>query len=165
MDKYILLGKIGKAVGLNGFFKVNLRNRDKNVFTYCERVFIKTINGYEERIIEDIRIDKPHIIKLNGINSRSFAENLKNAEVYFARDDFIEPDSSDYFLDDLLGFEVFCHGVFRGEVVHVDNYGSSDVVYVDLKDKELILPLIDGVLKEIDISEKKLFFDNIDDYI
>mgnify|MGYP001545907039 CR=1 FL=1 len=165
MEDYILLGKIGKPVGLKGYFKITVNNKNRYDIRQFNRLFIKAGQGFEEKKILDRRPDKPEIVKIPGIETREQAETLKHQLVYFLREDILPHGTEAYFLDDLLGFEIKSEGEIFGKVIHVDNYGSSDVVFVDNDKKEIVLPLIDGVLKEIDMDKKVLYFDNIDDYI
>lgn len=166
MNEFVYIGKIGKAIGLKGYFKVNLEYRNKYNLNNFDRVFILDNGNYNERFIEDIRVDKPNIIKITDVNDRTHAEFFKNTEVYLLRGDFNEYEESGFLFEDLIGCDVYCSGVLRGKVVKADNFGASDVIEVSLTEgKSVILPVIEETIKEILLEEKKICVNAIDDYI
>jgi 16S rRNA processing protein RimM len=165
MDNYRLIGKILKPVGLKGFVHVNFIHQDKDCLVDEPFLFIKNSNGYQKLTIEGLRIDKPYIIKLSGIDDRTAAETHLGRELYLEelpdeiKDDEIYP-------EDMRGMKVFSKDVERGIAVSINNYGASDILEVRLSDgKTVLLPLIEETVKEINLKEKIIFIKNIDDYI
>ncbi len=165
MSNLIYIGSVGKSVGLKGYLKINIEKFDKNFLLDYDRIFIKTNKGFTEKIIENLRQDKPNVVKLDSINSRSECEELKGYSVYITRED-LQLEEGEFFLDDIIGFKVFSEKKERGIILDVDNYGASDILKIQYEDnKEVMLPLLDHVVKDINFDEKRVYVNNIDDYI
>lgn len=165
MDNYRLIGKILKPVGLKGFVHVNFIHQDKNCLVDEPFLFIKSNNAYQKLTIEGLRVDKPYIIKLSGIDDRTAAENHIGRELYLEELPD-EKQSDEIYPEDMIGMKVFSEEVERGIAVSINNFGASDVLEVRLSDgKTVLLPLIEETVKEINLKEKIIFIKNIDDYI
>ena len=166
MEGYIKIGKAGKSVGLKGYVSINLIPLEKDALTKYSRIFFSKNDSLYEYEIEDYRIDKPRVVKLSGVDNRIDSDALKGLDVFVAKEDIEELLDDEYYLGDLVGLSVFENGVLRGEVSDVKNFGASDIIDIALKDgNSVMLPLIEGVVKEVNIKEKKIFVENIDDYI
>ena len=66
----------------------------------------------------------------------------------------------------LIGLNVYDRdGRHYGQVVDIIETGSNDVYVVRSGEKEILIPMIDWVVKTIDIEEKKLIFENVEGLI
>ena len=70
----------------------------------------------------------------------------------------IELEEGRYFIEDIKGCEVFDidTGVCYGKVTNVIKTGANDVYEVSDGERELLIPKIDDVVKEIDIDGKRI---------
>ena len=84
MTDFIKIGFVGKAIGLKGYFRVNFITDCLENIKDLKNIFLqktgKEMSSFE---IEDVRIDKPDVIKLNGINNRNEVENIGCDEALF----------------------------------------------------------------------------------
>jgi 16S rRNA processing protein RimM len=166
MVEYLFIGKFGKTVGLKGFLKVNIDLKDKNILENLSSVFTKDENNYKELFIEDIRSDKPDIIKISGIDDVNQADSLRDLEVFARKDEIEKIDNFYLYSNEIINAEVYEKNIKRGIITKYDNFGASDIIEILLDNGEKILiPIIDSIIKEIDIKEKKVYVENIDDYI
>ncbi len=104
---------------------------------------------------------RPHknvaVAALAGVNDRNAAERLRGKILYAKREDVPLPEGS-YFIADLIGLRIFdagtgsCYGVLS-EVLQP---GGNDVYLVKDGEKERLVPVIPGVIGEIDWAENRM---------
>ena len=81
----------------------------------------------------------------------------RSLEIY--SEDFQPLPEGEYYWFQIEGLQVFDEeGRYYGTVNEIIVTGSNDVYVVQDGDKELLLPMIDSVVKSIDLEENKLIF-------
>ena len=107
------------------------------------------------------------ILKLEGIDNIDEAEKYRNFYIKINRKDAIELPDDSYFIVDILQCEVFTDAnEHLGKVVDVFSTGSNDVYTVKTEEgKEILLPAIEDVIKEVDIANKKIVVHLLDGLI
>ena len=109
--------------------------------------------------IQDVKYSKNMVLlKLEGIDDIGEAEKFKNFYIKINRKDAVELEEDSYFIVDIIGCKVFTdENEFLGKVIDVFQTGSNDVYTVkNNEDKEILLPAIEDVIKDIDIANKKI---------
>lgn len=155
----IEVGKIVNTHGLRGEVKVVPWTDYPEDFEDIEYV-------YARKGREDIRLDitgvkyqkNNVILKFKQITSIEEAQNLKNLEILTERSMFNLPEGV-YFIQDLIGLDIINieTGEKIGTLVDVFNTGSNDIYDVKREGKKnILLPVIDDVVKEIDMENKKI---------
>ena len=98
------------------------------------------------------------LLKLEGIDDITEAEKYKNFYIKINRKDAVELDEDSYFIIDIIGCEVFTEENQKlGKVVDVFPTGSNDVYTVKNEEgKEILLPAIADVIKDVDVKNKKI---------
>ena len=97
-------------------------------------------------------------MKAKGIDTIEQAETLRNKVLYINRND-VELPEGEYFIQDLIGTEVYDidNGRFYGKITDVMKTGANDVYQITASDgKDYLVPVIDDVVKEIDIYAGKI---------
>ena len=86
------------------------------------------------------------------------AELLRNSYLKVDRNDEPELEEGVYYIVDLLGLEVYSdEGKLLGKVDDIYNNGSTDIYVVkDELGKQLLLPAIADVIKEISLEDNKI---------
>lgn len=98
------------------------------------------------------------LIKFKGVDTIEQAELLRNSYIVISRKDTKELEEDRYYIVDLLGLEIFTdEGTLLGHVEDIYNTGSNDI-YVVKNDlgKQILLPAISDVIKQIDIKNNKI---------
>ncbi|MCH5184979.1 MAG: 16S rRNA processing protein RimM [Oscillospiraceae bacterium] len=150
-------GKIVNTHGLRGELKIIPWTDSPEVFEDIKRVYVIRKSGEECLDIKNIKYHKNNIIvKFEQINSIEQAEKYKNTIVLADREAFGELEEGVYFIADLIGCSVITDdGRDLGKISDVINTGSNDIYEVDKGGgKKLLLPVIDDVVKNIDIDKK-----------
>ena len=148
------IGQIVNTFGINGFVKIKPFTDDIKRFDNLKNVYIKN-NIYE---IEKVKYHKDMVLlKFKGIDKIEDAENLRNCYIEINREDGNLEEGS-YYIVDLLGSDVITDtGKVLGKIDDIFNTGSNDIYVVkDEQGKQLLLPAIKEVIKEINIEEKQI---------
>lgn len=94
------------------------------------------------------------IIAFSEIHDMNTAEKLKNTVLYTGKKPLPE---GRYYIADLLGMKVFDGEVPVGTLQDVFSTGANDIYDVKTeKGTSVLIPVIDGVVLEIDIENRKI---------
>ena len=159
MKEYLEVGKNVNTSGIKGLLKVSPLTDDITRFEDLETIYIQKAKELIEFKIQDVKYNKNMVLlKLEGIDDITEAEKYKNCYIKINREDAVELEEDSYFIVDIIGSEVFTEeGEDLGKVVDVLQTGSNDVYTVKTLDgKEILLPAIEDVIKNVDIENKKI---------
>ena len=159
MQKRLEIGQIVNTFGIKGEIKVVPFTDDINRFDDLEKVYVKTRKEAKLYKVENERYHKNMVLlKLEGINNPEDAEMLKNAFLEVDREDAVPLEEGQYFIVDLIGLEVYTdEGKLLGKVDDIYNTGANDIYVVkDELEKQILLPGIEDVIKEVDLDNEKI---------
>ena len=149
------IGQIVNTFGIKGFVKVNPFTDDITRFEELKKIYIKN----EQYEIEEVKYHKNMVLlKIKGIDKIEDAESLRNMYIEIDRADGRKLEENEYYIVDLIGLEVYSDdGKKLGILDDVYNTGSNDIYVVkDELGKQILLPAIKDVIKNIDLNEKKM---------
>lgn len=152
------IGQIVNTFGIKGMIKVVPYTDDIKRFEKLKTIYIKTRNKTQEFNIEQVKYHKNMVLlKLKGIDRVEEAELLRNGYLEIDRKDGVKDDDS-YYIVDLLGLDVYTdENKLLGKLDDIFNTGSNDIYVVkDELGKQILLPAIADVIKEISLEEKKI---------
>ena len=159
MQEFFELGQIVNVFGIKGFVKVVAYTEDISRFKQLDKVFLVKNEIKKEYEIEEVKYHKNFVlIKFKNINTVEEAETLRNYYIQVKRETLGEPDEGTYYIADLIGIDVYSdEGKFLGILEDIYNTGSNDIYVVREKNgKQILLPAINDVIKEINITDKKI---------
>lgn len=151
------VGKIVNTHGLRGEVKVVAWTDYPEDFENIEYVYVKNKTADEKLHISSIKYQKNNlIIKFSEIKDINKAEKYKNLTLYAEREMLGELPEGVYYIADLIGAEVLDEkGEKLGVIADVFNTGANDIYDVKRDGKKnILIPVIDDVVKEIDIDRK-----------
>ncbi len=152
MDK-LRLGKIVNAVGLKGELKVYPYTDYKEKFEYIGYVMIEG-RSYN---IEAVRyIKNMAILKLDGIDTRTEAEDFKEKELFIPREDAPPLPEDTYYVRDLIGLDaVDEEGRSIGSISDVIINSAQDIYMIRPHDgkREFPVPAVEEFIREINIEK------------
>ena len=159
MEEYLEIGQIVNTNGLKGTLKVKPLTDDITRFEDLETVYIQKGKELVEFTIQEVKYSKNMVLlKLEGIDNIEEAEKYKNFYLKINREDAVELEEDSYFIVDIIGCEVYTENQeLLGKVIDVFSTGSNDVYTVkNSEGKEILLPAIEDVIKDVDITNKKI---------
>ena len=155
MDSLLEVGQIVNSYGIKGFLKVVPLVDNKEQFYSFKKLYMQ---NQKELDIEEIKFSKNLVlVKVKGIDTIEDAVKLKNLYLYAKRED-IKLEEGAHFIVDLIDLEVYTEdGKLLGLLKEVLQPGANDVYVVENEDKkQILLPVIPDVVKNIDIPNKKI---------
>lgn len=159
MQEFLEVGQIVNTYGIKGFVKVKAFTDEIARFEKLKTIFVEQNKQCQEMKIEEVKMHKNMVLlKLEDIDTIEEAEKYRNAFLKIRREDAIELPEDSYFIVDLLGIDVYTDkGVLLGNLVDIFPTGSNDVYVVkDKLGKQILLPAIASVVKNINLEERKM---------
>ena len=159
MENFLEIGQIVNSYGLKGQMKIVPFTDDITRYSDLKTIYIEINKQLKEYKIEQVKYHKNNVlIKLEGIDDINDTEQFKNCFVKVDRKNAVKLPEDTYFIVDLIGLEVFTEeNVLLGKIVDVFPTGSNDVYVVkDELGKQILLPAIGEVIKNVDIPNKKM---------
>ena len=157
------VGRLLKAHGLKGAIKLELYTDSPNErfvpgATFFLQVpeespwFGKTVTVKELRWYNN----QP-VLFLEGIEDRTQAETLIKAIMLVQQDLNETPTEPDAWYDQqLVGLKVFREKLEIGTVARVEHMPAQDLLVINYKDTEVMVPFVKQIVPEVDIANGKL---------
>lgn len=142
----MLVGRIGKAVGLRGEVEVLV------VSDHPERFAPGSVLNGGDLTISSVRQQGDRtIVAFDGITDRTAAEALKGAELVVSADAARPLETGEYWDHDLIGCEVFTVDDERvGVVSDVLHQPANEVLVVDTDGKQALIPLVNAIVRTVE---------------
>ena len=161
MQDYLRVGVLVKPHGVRGEMKVFPTTDDMKRFEKKKKkdVFFDIKGNYEAHKIVSVKYFKQFaILQFEDITDMDMALKLKNIDVYVKREDAVELEEGEYYIADLLGLSVYLEdGSLFGKLKDVMETGANDVYVINTKEHgEVLVPVIDDCVKEVDLENEKI---------
>lgn len=152
----IIIGKIGKARGLDGTAKIIPLTDFEGRFDNLQEISV----GGKMFVVEKVQhIGGEIFIKFQNVDSREVAKTLANKFLTVPRADAAPLEDGEFYTFDIIGCEVFDGDKKIGAVQNVLKTGSNDVFQV-VGETEILIPALKAVIKKIDVQNKKIVVDS-----
>ena len=98
------------------------------------------------------------LIKFEGIENPEQADLLRNSYLIVDRETEEPLEAGRYYIVDMIGLDVFTDdNEYLGKLEDIYNTGSNDIYVVKNElGKQVLLPAIEDVIKNIDMDNKKV---------
>ncbi len=159
MQNLLEIGQIVNSYGIKGFFKVVPFTDNITRFNDLKTIYIEKNKKLEEKEIEEVKYHKNLVLlKLKGIDDINQTLEYKNCYIKIDRKNAVELPKNSYFIIDLIGMEVYTENEeLLGKITDVFPTGSNDVYVVkDELGKQILLPAIKDVIKDVNVTDKKM---------
>ena len=164
-EDLITIGKILKPVGLRGEVKVLLLTDFPDRFKTLREVIVQTKEEEQQRYhVEHLRYGPPFVyIIFVGLSSVDQVDALIGGLIQIPAEERVALPEGSYYQFELQGIDVYLQdGAFLGKVDHILQTGSNDVFVVKGSKKEYLIPALHTVVKEIDISKRRMIIHPMD---
>ncbi len=153
----LVIGEVLKPQGIRGELKIK---------TYTD--FPENVKEFKTVYIDDqpykilsFRADGKGAayLGLRGIPDRNAAELFRGKKIEGDREDAPELDEGTYYIVDMIGLSCETEeGESLGTLVEITSL-SSDIYTIEKAGKKILFPAVNGVVKKVDIPNKKLIVD------
>lgn len=171
---YVVIGEVAKPQGVNGELKVHPFTDWPERFLELTTVYLSSpkkgldksvISSIVEQcerkkvLVEDARFHSGCVyLKLQGINSRSDAEQFRGSIIEVPRSDAHKLPDDTYYIFQIIGLKVYLeNGEMIGKVLDLLSTGGNDVYVVKNEiGQEFLIPAIKDIVRKINIAEGRL---------
>lgn len=158
--EYLRVGKIVNTQGVKGEVRVIPLTDDIERFIDLEYVNLDNPN-HDIMYIEHVKYHKNFVlIKFKGINDMDSANKLRDSYLVVDRKHAVKLPEGSYFVCDIIDTKVYdLNGTLLGKIADVISTGSNDVYVVKDEKKEMLIPALKTVVKEMDIQNGRIVVD------
>lgn len=158
-DDLYYLGYISKTRGLNGEVSVVLDVDEPSAYTELESVYVEIQQEPVPFFIDAFQLAKRNLanIKFEDIDSEEAASKLVKSRLWLPLD-FLPPlEGNKFYFHEIVGFTVIDqnHGEL-GPVETVLDYPGNPLIQVMKAFREILVPINDEVLLEVDRDSKTI---------
>lgn len=168
MEKFIIVGRVGRPHGIRGQVRINLLTDWPDRFQAGRSLYLE---GDEVKgrwvTLEDVSFSgHVALVKLKGVNSRTDAEEIKNYDVMILADDRPKLEKDQYYVADLIGLQVQTKaGEYAGEIIDVLQNTAQDIYVIQNAGREYMVPAVKQFIKRVDISKGVVIIDPVEGLI
>ncbi|MFK3812779.1 ribosome maturation factor RimM [Bacillus halotolerans] len=160
--RWFNVGKIVNTHGIKGEVRVISKTDFAEERYKPGNTLYLFMDGRQEPIevtVSTYRLHKQfHLLQFKERQSLNEVEELKNAIIKVPEEDLGELNEGEFYFHEIIGCEVFTEeGELIGKVKEILTPGANDVWVIGRKGKkDALIPYIESVVKQIDVSEKKI---------
>jgi len=158
------VGRISGTHGLKGALRFRPDNPDSDILAEVKRIFLERDGESREFRLTAIAPLNPTTrrITLEGIADINAAESLKGAVVMLAAEDVPPAKPGEFYYYEATGCEVFLtDGSRLGTIEEVFSNGAQDIWVVRDGEREVLVPVIEDVVKAMDLPGRRVTIDPI----
>jgi 16S rRNA processing protein RimM len=165
-DTFILVGRVIGAHGIRGGLKIHSYAESMDLYRIGEAIRVSRPDGSVERMV--VEWVHPHgrglRMGLESVNDRTRAEDLVGSSLFIDKSRLPSLDEDTYYWSELMGLRVYdTGGKLLGRLEEVIPTGANDVYVIrgdlDGESRELLLPAIGQVVRDIDLVKGKMIVD------
>ncbi|HHW38858.1 MAG TPA: ribosome maturation factor RimM [Bacillales bacterium] len=161
MAKYYNVGKIVNTQGIKGEIRViSSTDFPEERFQKGNILFIEAApNDLIEVKVSSHRLHKSfHLLTFAGLNNINDVEKYKGKMLKISEDQLNDLDEGEFYYHEIIDCEVSTDdGEKLGTIKEILSPGANDIWVVKRPgEKDLLLPYIEDVVKEVDVKNKKV---------
>ena len=158
MEDFFRVGVIANTHGIRGEVKIFPKTDDVKRFDYLKEAYIDARKEKIKVEVSNVRYFKNLVIvKFKDIDNINDIERYKGKDLLVTRENALPLEEGEYYLADIIGANVYTEdGILFGSLEDVIETGANLVYSVQHEGKEVLLPVIDDCVKEVNVEEKKV---------
>ena len=158
-NETVLIGKVGSPVGIKGEVRITLYAQDSTNLKEGKVLLLEHAGKTVSAAIKRLRYQKDRpVVKLEGIDDRNAAEEIRNMEISIYASDLEELPEGEHYVRDLIGCKVVdVEGTVplsRREIGIlkdvIQNTAQSILEVETAEGKTVLIPAVDAFLRGID---------------
>lgn len=156
------LGKIVKKYSFKGELLVTLDTDEPEMYTEMESVFVEVNHNLVPFFIESASLHKSRMLRVQfeDVYSEAEADQLIGSELYLPLDLLPPLDGDKFYFHEIIGFKVTdVNKGDIGQIVAVNDQTAQDLFVIDFKGTEVLIPINDNFIKEVNRDNKTIVLD------
>ena len=161
----IAIGRISKPIGTRGEVKILPLTHNKQRFENLPAVWVGCdAENVELKNILKVRIDTKHVaLNFDGIETIEEAKKMKDLYLFVPKEDTIELQNGNYFVDDVIGCEVITEEkAVVGMVTDLLSLPMNDLWVIKKDAKEILIPAVKEIIRQVDVKNKRITINALD---
>jgi 16S rRNA processing protein RimM len=153
------VGKIVKKYSFKGELLVKLDTDEPEQFLEMESVFVEQHKNLIPFFIESLSLHKSALlrIKFEEVQSEADADQLLGAALYMPLTMLPKLSGNKFYYHEIIGFEVIDANFGPlGTITGVNDSTAQHLFEIDHKGKEVLIPVNDDIIREVDRMHKTL---------
>lgn len=153
-DNYFELGNVAKTHGLKGELILLLDVDQPEYYKKLESIFLEINGKLVPFFIHQIQIQGDQArMSVEDIDSQDAAKELVGKSAWLPLSMLPKLKKGQYYYHDLIDFEVFDKEQSIGKVLEVIESSHHMLLSVDHKGKEVLIPMEDEIILEVDLEK------------
>ena len=161
-DNYISVGMLRKPHGLSGAFSFVLTRELRSLKKHPNHFFLEVRGAFIPYFVS--KVDFKDIfggyINFEEVTNLELAKVLTNSELYLDEktiSTFFKKAADEYGF--LIGYTAFDKETELGTIQDIISHPAQILVEINVKGTEVLIPLVDDLVLDIDKRKKKIIFD------
>jgi len=158
LDDYFEIGYILKPHGLRGAVNIQMDVDDPMKYKGMESVIVKVDNNLVPFFISSLQINGVKgILHLAEISSYDEAKELKSCSLMLPLDQLPKLDENQFYYHEVIGYKIVdrVRGAL-GTIENITSGGKQDLIAMEYKDKEILIPVTDEIVIRADHEKKEV---------
>lgn len=158
IDECFQLGYVIKRHGLSGEVNIFLDVDFPQEYQELESVFVEINDKLIPFFIDSLILKgNKAIVRFEDVNTVEGAEELKGKRLYLPISNLPQLDEGQFYFHEVIGYQVVdvVAGAI-GEVTDIYSSPQQDLLAVDHQGKEILIPVIDDIVRKADHNKKEL---------
>lgn len=157
-EDVLLIGRVIRPHGLKGLVRIDSFAESEGTFLNAGEVFLEEASGQivKHRVVAVTPGNTSFLLKLEGLDTREQAETYRDKNIYIERSR-LSRQRDEFFWFELIGMPVYLDtGRRLGVVRQIVPAPGHDIYVVREGDKEILIPAVFDVVKEVDLAGGKI---------
>jgi 16S rRNA processing protein RimM len=161
-EECFYLGKIAKKFSFKGEVLIYLDTDEPELYENMESVFVEFNKNLVPFFIENSSLHKNEFLRVQfeDVDCEEEADSIMNCDIYLPLSMLPKLEGNKFYFHEVIGFEIEDKrlGVF-GKIVSINDTTAQPLFEVLNGEVEMLIPMIDHFLVEIDRKNKKVVMD------
>ncbi len=158
-EECFFLGKVVSKFSFKGEVLIKLDTDEPEAYAELESVFVDYSGNLVPFFIDRSSFQKSSLlrVKFEDVDTEEDAEDLIGCELYLPLDMLPPLDPDQFYFHEVIGFEIVdLQFGSVGKLVHINDHTPQPLLVVDRDGKEILIPLNDEFLHQVDKPNKKI---------
>lgn len=154
------LGTIVGKFSYKGEILVKLDADQPNTYIDLQSIFVETPQGLIPYFVDRCRLHKSSLLKIKfeGVDSEKEAKELLKKDLFLPMDMLPKLEGNQFYYHEVTGFSVIDQFNTKiGTIKKVNDSGPQPLFVIDSNGNEILIPIHDDFIKELDRKSKKIF--------
>lgn len=161
-EECFYLGKVAKKFSFKGEVLVYLDSDDTEMYEQMESVFVEIGKNLVPFFIQDARLHKNDFlrVKFEDVDSEADAEALLGKALYLPLDLLPKLEGNKFYFHEVIGFKIEDRRLGNvGIIVAINDSAAQPLFEVMKGHTEILIPMIDQFIVEVDRKNEKIVMD------